>query len=139
MSATTSVPIDKDEIRTSSRKVIIASTIGNVFECFDLYIYGTMAAVISKLYFPSDNETVSLLLFLGTFGVSFFMRPLGAVYLGNLGDKIGRRTVMSLTLIIMTVGMLIVALMPTYQSIGVIAPIGIVVGRMLQGFSAGGE
>jgi MHS family proline/betaine transporter-like MFS transporter len=67
------------------------------------------------------------------------MRPLGAVYLGNLGDTIGRRTVMSLTLVLMTAGMLIVAFMPTYESIGIAAPVGIVIGRMMQGFSAGGE
>lgn len=126
-------------IKPASRRVIVASTVGNIFECFDLYIYGAMAGVIAKLFFPTGNETASLLLFFGTFGISFFMRPLGAIYLGNLGDKIGRRAVMSLTLIIMTVGMLIVALMPTYQTIGIAAPIGIVIGRMLQGFSAGGE
>ena len=108
-------------------------------ECFDLYIYGIMAGTIAKLYFPATNDTASLLLFLGTFGVTFVMRPLGAIYLGNLGDRLGRRQVMSLSLLFMTVGMLIVALTPTYAAIGVAAPILIVGGRMLQGFSAGGE
>jgi len=126
--------------RTStSRGTIVAATLGNVFECFDLYIYGIMAGTIAKLYFPAANDTASLLLFLGTFGVTFFMRPLGAIYLGNLGDKIGRKKVMSLSLLWMTIGMLIIALAPTYASIGVLAPMLVVGGRMLQGFSAGGE
>ncbi|WP_370459375.1 MFS transporter [Cupriavidus sp. SW-Y-13] len=124
---------------STARGTIIAATLGNVFECFDLYIYGIMAGTIAKLYFPAVNETASLLLFLGTFGVTFFMRPLGAVYLGNLGDKLGRKKVMSLSLLLMTVGMLVIALAPTYASIGIIAPILVVGGRMLQGFSAGGE
>lgn len=123
----------------TSKGTIVAATLGNVLECFDLYIYGIMAGTIAKLYFPAANETASLLLFLGTFGITFFMRPLGAVYLGNLGDRIGRKKVMSLTLILMTIGMLIIAVTPAYSSIGLLAPILIVAGRMLQGFSAGGE
>lgn len=122
-----------------ARATIVAATLGNMFECFDLYIYGVMAGTIAKLYFPAANESASLLLFLGTFGVTFFMRPLGAVVLGNLGDKIGRKKVMSLSLLMMTVGMLIVALAPTYAMIGLAAPFVVVAGRMLQGFSAGGE
>jgi len=124
---------------TTARGTIVAATLGNILECFDLYIYGIMAGTIAKLYFPATNDTASLLLFLGTFGVTFVMRPLGAIYLGNLGDRLGRRQVMSLSLLFMTVGMLIVALTPTYAAIGVAAPILIVGGRMLQGFSAGGE
>lgn len=120
-------------------KTIVAASLGNMFECFDLIIYGTMAGTIARLFFPATNETSSLLLFLGTFGVTFLVRPLGAVYLGNLGDKIGRKEVMSLSLLLMTAGMLIVALAPTYASIGVLAPIAVVAGRILQGFSAGGE
>jgi MFS transporter, MHS family, proline/betaine transporter len=130
---------DKYQRATSSRSTIIAATLGNVFECFDLYIYGILAGTIARLYFPSTNETASMLLFLGTFGITFFMRPLGAIYLGNLGDKIGRKRVMSLSLILMTIGMLIIALVPTYAKIGLAAPVLIVAGRALQGFSAGGE
>lgn len=121
------------------RATILAATLGNVFECFDLYIYGIMAGTIAKLYFPAANDMSSLLLFLATFGVTFFMRPLGAVYLGNLGDRIGRKKVMSLSLLLMTAGMLMVALAPTYAMIGLVAPVLVVGGRMLQGFSAGGE
>ncbi|VVE60563.1 membrane protein [Pandoraea captiosa] len=130
---------DMGRTASRSRGTIVAATLGNVFECFDLYIYGIMAGTIAKLYFPSSNEVASLLLFLGTFGVTFFMRPLGAIYLGNLGDKIGRKQVMSVSLLMMTVGMLVIALAPTYATIGVLAPVLVVGGRMLQGFSAGGE
>lgn len=133
------LPAEERAQSSGSRATIIAATLGNVFECFDLYIYGIMAGTIARLYFPSTSESASLLLFLGTFGVTFFMRPLGAVVLGNLGDKIGRKKVMSLSLLIMTVGMLVVALAPTYAMIGLAAPVAVVAGRMLQGFSAGGE
>ncbi|WP_338829831.1 MFS transporter [Bradyrhizobium sp. 27S5] len=126
-------------VQEQAGKTIVAASLGNMFECFDLIIYGTMAGTIAKLFFPATNDTSSLLLFLGTFGVTFFVRPLGAVYLGNLGDKIGRREVMSLSLLLMTAGMLIVALAPSYASAGVLAPIAVVAGRVLQGFSAGGE
>ncbi len=135
---TSAYPLAEQRSNTS-RGTVIAATLGNLFECFDLYIYGIMAGTIAKLYFPTGNDTVSLLLFLGTFGVTFFMRPLGAIYLGNLGDRIGRKKVMSLSLFLMTIGMLIIALAPTYSAIGVLAPLLVVGGRMLQGFSAGGE
>lgn len=140
--STTSIAIPEPgvEVRANSTsRTIVAAALGNLFECFDLYIYGIMAGVIARLYFPAANDTASLLLFVGTFGVTFFMRPLGAIYLGNLGDKIGRKQVMSLSLFLMSIGMLIIALAPTYAMIGLAAPILIVFGRMLQGFSAGGE
>ncbi|MBN8941869.1 MAG: MFS transporter [Rhizobiales bacterium] len=124
---------------TRASRTIIAACIGNTFECFDLYIYAVLAGTIAKLYFPAANETASLLLFVGTFGVTFVMRPLGAVVLGNLGDKVGRKQVMSLSLMLMSLGMLIIAILPTYQTIGLAAPVAIVLGRILQGFSAGGE
>lgn len=135
----TDIAVTFPRIRERANRTIVAASLGNMFECFDLYIYGIMAGVIARLYFPSTSDTASLLFFLGTFGVTFFVRPLGAVYLGNLGDKIGRKKVMSLSLMLMTVGMLMVALAPTFASIGLVATIAIVAGRMLQGFSAGGE
>lgn len=110
-----------------------------MFECFDLYIFGIMAGTIARLYFPVTNDAVSMLLFFCTFGVTFFARPLRAIILGNLGDKIGRKKVMGLSLLMMTLGMIIVALVPTYAMIGIAAPMVIVAARLLQGFSAGGE
>ncbi|WGY72877.1 MFS transporter [Burkholderia cepacia] len=120
-------------------RVIAAASIGNALEWFDLVIYAFFAVTISKLFFPSGSDTVSLLLTLGTFGVSFFMRPLGAVVLGVYADRVGRKAALTLSILLMMVGTLLIAIMPTYQSIGVLAPIGIVIARMIQGFSAGGE
>ncbi|WP_167531044.1 MFS transporter [Paraburkholderia agricolaris] len=135
----TAYPTAESAASKASRRLIIAASLGNVFESFDLYIFGIMASTIAKLYFPAASDAASLLIFLSTFGVTFFVRPLGAVYLGNLADKIGRARVMSLSLLLMTVGMLIVAVTPTFATIGIAAPIAVVIGRVLQGFSAGGE
>lgn len=123
----------------SSWRIIAAASIGNALEWFDLVVYGFFAVTIARLFFPSDNESVSLLLTLGTFGVSFFMRPLGALVLGVYADRVGRRATLTLAIMLMMLGTLIIAIMPTYDAIGIWAPIGIVVARMIQGFSAGGE
>ncbi|MFM0283133.1 MFS transporter [Paraburkholderia sediminicola] len=120
-------------------RVIVAASIGNALEWFDLVIYGFFAVTISKLFFPAGNETMSLMLTLGTFGVSFFMRPLGAIVLGVYADKVGRKAALTASILMMMTGTLLVAVMPTYSSIGLLAPAGIVVARLIQGFSAGGE
>jgi MHS family proline/betaine transporter-like MFS transporter len=128
--------------RTSSPpawRLIAAASIGNALEWFDLVVYGFFAVTIAKLFFPAGNDTVSLLLTLGTFGVSFFMRPLGAVVLGVYADRAGRKAALTLSILLMMAGTLLIAVMPTYASIGVLAPVGIVLARMIQGFSAGGE
>ncbi|ARP97017.1 MFS transporter [Bordetella genomosp. 13] len=135
--ATLSTPVGKRKV--SSSRIIASASIGNALEWFDLVVYGFFAVIISKLFFPSTNETVSLLLTLGTFGVSFFMRPLGALVLGVYADRVGRRATLTLSIMLMMLGTLLIAIMPTYDSIGIWAPIGIVVARMIQGFSAGGE
>ena len=123
----------------SAKRLIAAASIGNALEWFDLVVYGFFAATISRLFFPNENETVSLLITLGTFGVSFFMRPLGALVLGVYADRVGRRATLTLAITLMMLGTLMIALMPTYSAIGIWAPIGIVIARMIQGFSAGGE
>ncbi|MCD0503816.1 MFS transporter [Bordetella petrii] len=120
-------------------RIITAASIGNALEWFDLVVYGFFAVTIARLFFPSDNEVMSLLLTLGTFGVSFFMRPLGALVLGVYADRVGRRATLTLSITLMMIGTLLIAVMPTYAAIGIWAPIGIVVARMIQGFSAGGE
>lgn len=135
----TAYPTAESAVSHTGRWLIVAACLGNIFESFDLYIFGIMGSTIAKLYFPAASDTASLLIFLSTFGVTFFVRPLGAVYLGNLADKIGRARVMSLSLLLMTFGMLIVAITPTFATIGIAAPISVVIGRILQGFSAGGE
>ncbi|AOY90483.1 hypothetical protein BKK79_00540 [Cupriavidus sp. USMAA2-4] len=120
-------------------RAVISASIGNALEWFDLVVYGFFAVTISKLFFPTHDETTSLLLTLGTFGVSFFMRPLGAIVIGVYADRRGRRAALTLSILLMMVGTFIIALLPTYASIGLLAPLGIVAARMIQGFSAGGE
>jgi MHS family proline/betaine transporter-like MFS transporter len=128
-------------VATGSRswRLIVAASIGNALEWFDLVVYGFFAVVISRLFFPAGNDTVSLLLTLGTFGVSFFMRPLGAIVLGAYADLRGRKAALTLSILLMMVGTLVIAVLPGYASIGVAAPIVLVLARLVQGFSAGGE
>jgi len=120
-------------------RAVVAASIGNALEWFDLVVYGFFAATISKLFFPTGDDTVSLLLTLGTFGVSFFMRPLGAVLIGAYADRAGRKAALTLSIVLMFTGTLLIAIVPTYASIGLFAPAVLVVARMIQGLSAGGE
>lgn len=120
-------------------RVIIAASIGNALEWFDLVVYGFFAVVISRLFFPTDNEVVSLLLTFATFAISFLMRPLGAIVIGIYADRAGRKAALTLAILLMMVGTLMIGIMPTYEAIGILAPVGIIVARLIQGFSAGGE
>jgi MHS family proline/betaine transporter-like MFS transporter len=137
MNATTSASLAAS--RPNSWRVVVAASIGNALEWFDLVVYGFFAVVIAKLFFPTGNDTVSLLLTLGTFGVSFFMRPLGAIVIGAYADRAGRKAALTLSILLMMSGTLIIAILPTYQAIGLAAPLILVVARLMQGFSAGGE
>ncbi|HEY2254630.1 MAG TPA: MFS transporter [Variovorax sp.] len=121
------------------RKVVIASVLGNAFEWFDFAIYGLFAVILSKLFFPSGSETASLLLTLATFGVGFAVRPLGGVLLGIYGDRVGRKKALSITIVLMAIGTGMIGLLPSYAAIGIAAPILLVLARLVQGFSAGGE
>lgn len=120
-------------------KAVISSSIGNALEWYDVLIYGTMAVIIAKLFFPTDNQTISLLITFATFGVSFFMRPLGAIVIGIYSDRVGRKAALTLSIFLMMLGTLMIAIMPTYSQIGIWASVGIVLARLIQGFSAGGE
>jgi MHS family proline/betaine transporter-like MFS transporter len=137
MNATTAAGIVGN--RRNSWRAVIAASIGNALEWFDLVVYGFFAVTIAKLFFPAGNDTVSLLLTLGTFGVSFFMRPLGAIVIGAYADRAGRKAALTLSILLMMSGTLIIAILPTYQSIGLAAPVILVIARLMQGFSAGGE
>ena len=121
------------------RKAIIATVIGNGLEWFDFTVYSFFAVIIAKLFFPTDNELTSLLLAVATFGVGFFMRPVGGILLGIYADRVGRKAALSVTILLMAVGTTIIGLAPTYEQIGLFAPMLIVIARLLQGFSAGGE
>ncbi|MGV2291267.1 MFS transporter [Trinickia sp. YCB016] len=125
--------------RGDAWRTVVAASIGNALEWFDLVVYGFFAVVIAKLFFPAGNDTISLLLTLGTFGVSFFMRPLGAVVIGAYADRAGRKAALTLSIFLMMLGTLLIALLPTYESIGIAAPLILVLARLMQGFSAGGE
>jgi MFS family permease len=118
---------------------VIRVTGGNYLEMFDFTVYGFYASAIAHAVFPSDNEFVSLMLSLVTFGVGFLMRPLGAVVLGAYIDRHGRRKGLILSLALMAGGVLLMTLTPTYATVGMLAPVPVLVGRLLQGFSAGAE
>src|SRR5919112_5346350 len=121
------------------RLVIFASTLGTVFEWYDFFVYGTLASVIAKLFFPSANATAGLLLTLATFGAGFGVRPVGAVLFGWLGDRLGRKYTFLVTTSLMGVATAAVGLVPSYAAIGVAAPVILVFLRVLQGLALGGE
>ncbi|MGB3481092.1 MAG: MFS transporter [Mycobacterium sp.] len=122
-----------------SRRVAAAAGIGHFLEWFDFAVYGFLAATLGRLFFPSDNPTTSLLASLAVFGVAFFFRPLGGLVIGAFGDRIGRRAALSLSIVMMGICTIGIGVLPTYASIGVAAPIMLVLLRCAQGFSAGGE
>src|SRR5689334_19279447 len=125
------------EMRT---RAVTAATIGTALEWFDFTLYGALSAtVLPKLFFPAMNATSALLASLATFGVGLAARPIGAIVCGHLGDKLGRRNLMLGTVSLMGLSSMLMGLLPTYASIGVYAPLLLVVLRILQGFALGGE
>src|SRR6266436_2906247 len=125
--------------RNSKIWSVIRVSSGNFLEMYDFMVFGYYATAIGKAFFPSGNPFVSLMLSLMTFGAGFLMRPLGAIVLGAYTDHHGRRAGLVLTLSLMSVGILSIACMPGHETIGLLAPLLVVVGRLLQGFSAGME
>jgi MHS family citrate/tricarballylate:H+ symporter-like MFS transporter len=123
----------------SKFNAVIRVTSGNFIEMFDFFLFGFYATYISKAFFPTDSEYASLMLTFATFGAGFLMRPLGAIILGSYIDRIGRRKGLVLTLSIMASGTALMAFVPSYASIGLAAPFLVLIGRLLQGFSAGVE
>ncbi|MEO6716304.1 MAG: MFS transporter [Novosphingobium sp.] len=112
---------------------------GNFLEQYDFFVYGFYATYIAKAYFPANSETASIMLSLATFGIGFLMRPIGAIVLGAYIDRVGRRQGLLVTLGIMAIGTLTITLTPDYSRIGLLAPLIVLLGRLLQGFSAGAE
>jgi MHS family proline/betaine transporter-like MFS transporter len=123
----------------SITRLVVATSIGNALEWYDIAIYGYFAVYISKAFFPNDDATTSLLLTFGTFGLSFLVRPIGGVVLGAYADRHGRKASLMISIVLMTIGTLTIALMPAYETIGILAPIAVLAARLVQGFSAGGE
>ncbi|MPS99740.1 MAG: MFS transporter [Pseudomonas sp.] len=124
---------------SSSRKTLIACSLGNALEMYDFTIYSFFAVLIGKHFFPSDSAMASLLMSLATFGVGFLMRPVGAMVIGRYADRHGRKAALSLTIGLMTLGTGLIAFAPTYSQIGIFATLLLVAGRLIQGMSAGGE
>jgi len=123
----------------SSSRLIAACTIGNALEFYDFVIFSFFARTIGAQFFPAQDASAQLLFTLATYGVGFFLRPLGGVVLGAFADRKGRKTATILTLMLMALGTAMIGLAPVYATAGVAGPLIVVVGRLIQGFSAGGE
>ena len=125
--------------RSTARRAVIATSMGNALEWFDIIVYASFAVVISKLFFPAADGVTALLFTFGAFATSYLIRPLGALVLGSYADRSGRKNALTVTIAIMTLGTAIMALAPTAATIGPAAGLVILLSRLLQGFSAGGE
>ena len=125
--------------RSAKIRAVVRVASGNFLEMYDFMVFGYYAPAIGRAFFPSGNPFVSLMLSFMTFGAGFLMRPLGAIVLGGYTDRHGRRAGLVLTLALMSVGTLSIAFAPTYATIGLLAPVIVLCGRLLQGFSAGME
>ena len=133
------VPGKGSGITKEERMVIFASSLGTVFEWYDFYLYGSLAAIISKQFFVAVNETTSFIFALLAFAAGFFVRPFGAIVFGRIGDLIGRKYTFLVTILLMGGATVIVGVLPNYNSIGIAAPIILITMRILQGLALGGE
>ncbi|MHC2435497.1 MFS transporter [Bradyrhizobium sp. USDA 4451] len=127
--------VDKQNIT----RLIVATSVGNALEWYDISVYAYFAVYLSKAFFPANDPTTSLLLTFGSFGLSFLVRPIGGIVLGAYADRHGRKASLMLSIVLMTFGTLVLALMPTFETIGILAPVAVMLARLVQGFSAGGE
>src|SRR5512133_2111721 len=131
---------EQPERTRSIRQVVVASFIGTTIEWYDFFLYGTAAALVfNKLFFPKADPSSGTLLALATYGVGFAARPLGGIIFGHFGDRVGRKTMLVLSLLIMGIATFLIGLMPTYDAIGIWAPIILVALRIAQGIGVGGE
>ncbi|CAM3259847.1 glycine betaine/L-proline transporter ProP [Filibacter tadaridae] len=123
----------------TAKKAVFASAVGNAMEWFDFGIYSYLAVIIGKVFFPEVSGSTQLVFAFATFSVAFLVRPLGGMFFGMLGDRLGRKNILAITLIIMAIATLSIGLIPSYESIGITASILLLVARLVQGFSTGGE
>jgi MFS family permease len=126
-------------MKTRIWPVIAASAVGTMIEWYDFYIFGSLATIIAPLFYPSGNDTLALIAYLSTFAVGFVVRPFGALFFGRIGDLVGRKHAFLITLLIMGGATAFVGILPTYATIGIAAPIALLVVRLLQGLALGGE
>src|SRR2546427_12716508 len=138
-SATEAVPVGATEIVAAEKRVIIASSVGTVFEWYDFYLYATLAPFFAALFFPSGNETAALLSAFATYAAGFLVRPFGAIVFGRIGDLVGRKYTFLVTIVFMGGATFLVGLLHTYQTIGWAAPVLLVTLRLVQGLARGGE
>jgi MHS family alpha-ketoglutarate permease-like MFS transporter len=138
---TSGVPAQQvtEKISRKTLKAIIGGSVGNLVEWYDWYAYSAFALYFSGSFFPKDNPTAQLLNTAGVFALGFLMRPIGGWMFGRIADKIGRKQSMTLSVLLMSLGSLLIALTPTYKTIGIVAPVLLLVARLLQGLSVGGE
>jgi len=137
--ATTNLPVYESGIDRAHRRVIFASSLGTVFEWYDFYLYGSLAAIISKQFFSGVNEATGFIFALLAFAAGFAVRPFGALLFGRLGDLVGRKYTFLITIVIMGLSTALVGLLPSYAQVGVIAPVILIALRLLQGLALGGE
>jgi MFS family permease len=136
----TSAVVTRTRAPMSSRRILVSSLVGSTVEWFDFFLYGTAASLVfTRLYFPSTNQTVSLLLSYASFAISFCVRPFGGALFAHIGDRIGRKKTLIITLSLMGAGTTCIGALPAYQTIGLWAPILLVTLRMAQGLALGGE
>src|SRR6478735_951450 len=120
-------------------QVIVASAVGTMIEWYDFYIFGSLATVISPLFYPSGNDSLALIAYLSTFAVGFVVRPFGALVFGRIGDLVGRKYAFLVTLVLMGGSTALVGVLPVYATIGLAAPIALLAIRIVQGLALGGE
>ena len=137
--ATKTLSAYESGIDAAHRRVIFASSLGTVFEWYDFYLYGSLAAIISKQFFSGVNETTGFIFALLAFAAGFAVRPFGALLFGRLGDLMGRKHTFLITIVIMGMSTALVGVLPSYATAGVIAPVALIALRMLQGLALGGE
>lgn len=132
-------PGERTITKAEERRVIIASSVGTVFEWYDFYLYATLAPFFAALFFPKGNTTAALLAAFATYAAGFLVRPFGAIVFGRIGDLVGRKYAFLITISVMGVATAIVGLLPSYESVGILAPILLVSLRLAQGLALGGE
>src|SRR5690606_15460111 len=128
-----------NELAVARRKAVTAAGIGNFVEWFDFVLYAQFASIIALHFFPSDNPTTGLLATFAVFALGFFARPIGGVLFGHYGDKRGRKKALGAAVLMMSLATLAIGLTPAYSTIGLAAPILLIIWRLFQGLSAGGE
>lgn len=133
-------PVSGDDRRSQVRRVVLASLIGSTIEWYDFFLYGIVAGLVfNKIYFPAHDPLVSIMLAYATFAVGFVARPFGGLVFGHFGDKLGRKKMLVITLMMMGIATVLIGLVPTYEQIGILAPLALLVLRVFQGIGIGGE